>query len=231
MTPDRLFTGAVEILLLLLAVSAHESAHAWAADRLGDPTARSLGRVSLNPLRHLDIFGSLLLPLLQVTFQAPVFGWARPAPVQPQLFRDPRRGELLVAAAGPFANVLLATVATFGLVIANHVLGPEARDVALRIVMPLPGQSSFDFAGFPVVFTLVRMATINAFLVVFNLIPLPPLDGGQIALWLLPPDWAAKLAAVRPYGFIIGIALAVFGVVTVLLIPFYGALSVVIHLL
>ncbi|HYG62963.1 MAG TPA: site-2 protease family protein [Thermoanaerobaculia bacterium] len=230
MSPERLFTGGVEILVLLLAISAHESAHAWTADRCGDSTARSLGRVSLNPLRHLDIFGSLLLPLLQVSFQAPVFGWGRPAPVQPQSFRDPRRGELLVAAAGPFANVLLAAVAVFGLLIAVHVLGPDARRAAYYTLMQQTG-SAADLPGFPVVFTLVRMATINAFLVVFNLIPLPPLDGGQIALYMLPPDWAAKLAGVRPYGFIIGIALAAFGVVTLLLIPFYGVLSVVIHLL
>jgi Zn-dependent protease len=230
MRADLVFTGAVEILLLLLAISVHESAHAWVAERCGDSTGRMLGRVSLNPLRHFDPFGSLLLPLLQVAFQAPVFGWGRPSPVLPQNFRDPYRAGLLVAAAGPFANGVLAAVATVALGIAVHALGPDARRAAYWTLVQQTDQA-IDLPGFPLVFTLVRMATINAFLVVFNLIPLPPLDGGQIVLHLLPADWAARLAAVRPYGFIIGIALAVFGVVTLLLLPFYGVLSVVIQLL
>ncbi len=228
MNTDLVFAGAIEILLLLLAVSAHESAHAWVADRCGDPTARSLGRVSLNPLRHLDPFGSVILPLLQAVFRAPVFGWGRPAPVLAQNLRNPYRDGLLVAAAGPVANGLLAALATVGVGIAVHGLGPEARRAAFwTLIQQTDGASGLS--DFPVMFTLVRMATINAFLVVFNLIPLPPLDGGQIAVQLLPPDWGERLAGLRPYGLIISMILAVLGVVTLLLLPFYGLLSLVIH--
>ena len=228
MNTDLVFAGAIEILLLLLAVSAHESAHAWVADRCGDPTARSLGRVSLNPLRHLDPFGSVLLPLLQAVFRAPVFGWGRPAPVLAQNLRNPYRDSLLVAAAGPAANGLLAVLGTVGVGIAAHGLDQEARREALWIMIHQADDIS-ALANFPVVFTLMRMATINAFLVVFNLIPLPPLDGGQIAVQLLPPDWGARLAGLRTYGFIIALILGL-DVVRFLLLPFYVLLGVIIQM-
>jgi Zn-dependent protease len=157
MDPNFLFSALVQILLLWLAVSLHESAHAWTAGRCGDPTARDLGRVSLNPLRHFDLLGSWLFPALLLTFGWPLFGWGRSTPVLSQNLRRPGRDDLLV----------------------------------------------------PIIFTLVRLAFINVGMAAFNLIPLPPLDGGQIALHLLPPDWAARLAAVRPYGFMIGVLAAV----------------------
>lgn len=226
MNTDLVFAGAIEILLLLLAVSAHESAHAWVADRCGDPTARSLGRVSLNPLRHLDPFGSVLLPLLQAVFRGPVFGWGRPAPLLAQNLRNPYRDSLLVAAAGPAANGLLAALGIVGVGFADHGLDQEARQAALGLMMHLTDEVS-ALADFPVMFTLMRMATINAFLVVFNLLPLPPLDGGQIAVQLLPPDWGARLAGLRSYGLIIGMILGLF-VVRFLLLPFYFLLGLVI---
>ncbi len=232
MNPERLFAAGVQYLLLLLALSAREAARAWTADRLGDPTARSLGRVSLNPVRHLDLFGSVLLPPLLLAFGAPVFGWGKPAPVTGQGFRNPWRDGILTAAAGPMANFLLALVATFALIVAvaNH--GPEGRQAAMRALLPLLPTSGVaeGLSSFPLMFTLVRMATINAFLGVFFLIPVPPLDGGVIALHLLPPDWAEKLAVIRPYGIMIGMALAVFNVVTLVLLPFYGILSVLVQL-
>ncbi|HVR96452.1 MAG TPA: site-2 protease family protein [Thermoanaerobaculia bacterium] len=233
MNADLLFAGGIEILLLLLAVSAHESAHAWVADRCGDPTARSLGRVSLNPVRHLDLFGSLILPLLQAAFREPVFGWARPTPVVPQNLRNPYRDSLLIAAAGPVANGLLAALATIGVGIVVQGLGGEERRAAaqtvLQSLLPLLKDDISALTDFPVMFTLVRMATINAFLVVFNLLPLPPLDGGQIVVQLLPPDWGAKLAGLRPYGLIIGMILGLL-LVKFLLLPFYILLSMVIQI-
>ncbi|HVT59827.1 MAG TPA: site-2 protease family protein [Thermoanaerobaculia bacterium] len=231
MTTTILFTGAVQMLLLLLSISAHESAHAWVADRRGDSTSRLLGRISLNPLRHLDPFGTLILPLALVAFGLPVFGWGRPPLVLGKNLRRPYWDSLLIAGAGPAANLLLALLATVAIGVAATKLGPDGREAATKALFEQTDAATGRLGGFPLMFTLVRMATLNAFLAVFNLLPLPPLDGGQIALLLLPADWAAKLAALRPYGFMIGIVLAMVGVVTVVLLPFYGVLSVVINLL
>jgi Zn-dependent protease len=224
-----LIAGAVQLLLVLLAVSVHEAAHAWAADWGGDPTPRSLGRLSLNPLRHLDPFGSVVLPVLLLAFgNGPVFGWGRRPPGDEEKLRRPRFHAALVDLAGPAANFALAAAATVALAIALQLLAPEARQAGLLTLFHQAPEAR-ELAGFPVVFTLVRMATINAFVAVFNLIPIPPLDAGTLALRFLPYDWAVRLAAVRPYGFMIGTALAVFGVVPALLLPFYGVLVVVIR--
>jgi len=204
MTSTTLFTGAVQLLVLLLAVSVHEAAHAWTAQRRGDSTAALLGRATLSPLAHLDLLGSLLLPLLLIAFGLPVFGWGRPTPVVTQNLRRGERDDLLVTAAGSVANATLAVVATIALAVAARHLGPDARQAAyLTLIHDFPRAGAL--AGFPVMFTLVQMAYVNAFLVLFNLIPLPPLDGGQIALHLLPADWAAKYASLRPYGILVGI--------------------------
>ncbi|HEX9669347.1 MAG TPA: site-2 protease family protein [Thermoanaerobaculia bacterium] len=228
--PNALFTAAVQLLLLLLAVSAHEAAHAWAADLCGDPTPRTLGRLTLNPLRHLDPFGSVVLPVMLLLVGAPVFGWGRRPPILEKNLRRPRRDGSLVDLAGPAANLVLAALATLALAVALQLLPAAAREAAFLTLFQRAREAG-TMAGFPLVFTLVRMATINAFLAVFNLIPLPPLDAGQLALRFLPYDWAVRLAAVRPYGFMIGTALAVSGVVPALLFPFYGLLVVVIRFL
>jgi len=227
MTSTAVFSALVQLLLLWLAVSVHESAHAWTADLCGDPTARTLGRTTLNPLRHVDLLGSLLFPGLLLTVGWPVFGWGRPAPVLEENLRRPERDGVLVAAAGSFANLLVVGVATLALVVMVRALGPEARQAAFLTLLQQTGAE--HLRPFPVMFTLVRLASVNVFVAAFNLIPLPPLDGGQIALHLLPPDWAARLAAIRPYGFMIGVLAAV-GLVPVLLLPFYGILGLVINL-
>ncbi|MGH9361166.1 MAG: site-2 protease family protein, partial [Thermoanaerobaculia bacterium] len=210
--------------------SAHEAAHALVADLCGDPTPRALGRLTLNPIRHLDPFGSVLLPVMLLLVGAPVFGWGRRPPILEKNLRRPRRDGSFVDLAGPAANLALAAVATLALAVALQLLDPEARQAALLTLLQRAREAG-TLAGFPLVFTLVRMATINAFLAVFNLIPLPPLDAGQLALRFLPYEWAVRLAAFRPYGFMIGTALAVFGVVPALLFPFYGLLVVVIRFL
>jgi len=226
MSPNVLFAALIQLLLLWLAISVHESAHAWTADLCGDPTARTLGRATLNPLRHLDLLGSLLFPALLLTAGWPLFGWGRPAPVLEGKLRRPGRDGVLVMAAGSLANLAVLGVATVAIVVMVRVLGPEARRAALLTLLHQPGAE--HLASFPVMFTLVRLASVNALVAAFNLIPLPPLDGGQIALHLLPPDWAARLAAVRPYGFMIGVLAAV-GLVPFLLLPFYGFLGLVIN--
>jgi Zn-dependent protease len=230
MDANAVFIVGVQLLLLWLSISAHEAAHAWAADRCGDSTARQLGRITLNPLRHLDLLGSLLFPALLLILGAPipVFGWGRPTPLVAENLHRPGRDDVLVLAAGPAVNLLLAGLATVGIVLAVEGMGEDARQAGfLALVYDTEKASALD--GFPLMFTLVRLAMINTFLAVFNLIPLPPLDGGQIALHLLPPDWAARLAGVRPYGFIIGVGLALLGM-PLLLVPVYGVLALVINL-
>jgi Zn-dependent protease len=227
MTPNLVFITAVQLLLLLFAVSLHGAAQAWMAALCGDPTASQAGGTSLNPLRHFEVMGSLMFPALLLAFGFPVFGWGRPLPMVDANLRRPGWDGILVALAGPAANLLLSAAATVALIVAVHVLGEEARQAAFAVVTrPLEADK---LASFPVVFTLVRMASINACVAAFQLIPLPPLDGGQIALRLLPPDWAARLAAVRPYGFIIGVP-AGLALTLLLLLPFYGLLAVVINL-
>lgn len=227
MDSNFLFGALVQLLLLWLAVSVHEAAHAWTAGLCGDDTARGQGRASLNPLRHIDPLGSLLFPMLQLAFGLPVFGWGRPTPVTDTRLRRPGRDDILILASGSLANLFLVSVATIAIVILVRALGPEARQAAFLSLMHSPGAESFS--SFPVMFTLVRLAAINAFVAAFNLIPLPPLDGGQIVLHLLPPDWAERLAAIRPYGFMIGVLAAV-GILPLLLLPFYGILGLVINL-
>jgi Zn-dependent protease len=225
-----LFAAGIRFLILLFSISVHEAAHAWAADLFGDPTARGLGRTSLNPLRHLDLFGSILLPSLLLAFGTPAFfGWGRPAPWIPQNLRDPRRHDMMVALAGPFANFLLAFLATVGFAVAVHLNGAAGQQAAILSLSHQEAKAA-GLAGFPVVFTLLSLAIVNAFLGVFNLIPVPPLDGGRIALHMLPPDWAERLEKVRPYGFMIVMALAMFGLVTLVLLPFLVVLSVLINL-
>jgi Zn-dependent protease len=229
MDRTALFTRAVQFLILLLGISVHEATHAWMAARRGDPTATLLGRATLNPLRHLDPLGSVLLPLLLLALGGPVFGWGRPTPVVVKNLKDPWRDDLVVTASGAIANLLLSAVATVALAFAVHQLGAPARQAATYTLLHQFPEAA-HLAGFPIVFTLVQAAYINAFLALFHLIPLPPLDGGQIALLLLPADWADRWAALKPYGFMVAIFLGVCGVLTLLMFPMAVVLSLVIQL-
>jgi Zn-dependent protease len=191
---------AVSFGVLLLSLTIHEAAHAWTADKLGDPTARALGRVSLNPLVHIDWIGTVLLPLISMMsgFRF-LIGWAKPVPVALRNLRHPRRDFMIVAAAGPISNILQAVVAA-GL---------------FRLVAD-PGQGNeMSFAG-TVLYLVVRTNLVLAF---FNLIPVPPLDGGNVMLGLLPPGMAAAYSQLRQYGFIIIYLLMFTGVVRAFIIP------------
>ncbi|MEA2604299.1 MAG: hypothetical protein QOF89_5291 [Acidobacteriota bacterium] len=234
MNANLVFSIAVQLLLLLLTVSFHGAAQAWAAAMCGDPTASQLGRASLNPLRHFDILGTLLFPALLMAFGFalsatgfPIFGWGRPVPVVETNLRRPGWDAILVAGAGPAAHLLLTGASCLALVAGVHLLGPEARQAASLSLLYQPGAETLG--SYPVMFTLVRLASLNAFMAAFHLIPLPPLAGGQIALHLLPPDWAARLAAIRPYGFMIGV-LAAMALVPFLLVPFLLILGMVINI-
>jgi Zn-dependent protease len=183
-TGGMLYSLATWALPVLLAITLHEAAHGWAADKLGDPTARLLGRVSFNPVRHVEVFGTLLLPGFLLLTGAPfLFGWAKPVPVNFRNLRNPRRDMVFVAAAGPAANFLIALAAAFMLHIPFWMEQGEASQFLARM--------------------LINMIQLNLVLMLFNLIPLPPLDGGRIAVGLLPDFLAVPLARLERFGMLL----------------------------
>ncbi|MFB3905747.1 MAG: site-2 protease family protein [Acidobacteriota bacterium] len=204
-------TWSVAILILLFAV--HEWAHAFTAFKLGDDTAAQQGRLTLNPIAHLDLFGSLLLPGLLLWRQSDlVFGWAKPVPVTPEKFADRRRDHMLVSFAGPAANLVVmlgAAVVLLLVMVHVRILSPSAQ--SLDLAMP---SASISLAGnglpawiAPVIAFLKQLTITSLILACFNLIPMPPLDGSWILSGLLSEKSQAKLEAIRPYAFIIFLGL------------------------
>jgi Zn-dependent protease len=178
-----------EIVVLILAFSVHECAHAWTAWRLGDPTARMLGRVTLNPIKHLDPIGSIVFPLISLVYGGFLIGWAKPTPVTGRNFKNYRRDDILVTLAGPASNLLSATIALILLIVVKHVLpgGDASIATAMAIAMHIPGVATEGLpALFPIALFLYFVISINLLLFVFNLIPLPPLDGSHILRHFLP---------------------------------------------
>lgn len=188
---------AIGLGIILVSLSVHEAAHAWTADKLGDPTARLLGRVTLNPIPHIDPIGTVLLPLIMVSTGLPILGWAKPVPVNISRLREPRRDFMIVAAAGPLSNILQAVVAA----------------VILRVL--IAGGVDFGIWG-NVILAFIR---INLLLAFFNLIPIPPLDGGNVLAGLLPEPAAQAFDKIRPYGFILLYALILTDVLFRLIVP------------
>jgi Zn-dependent protease len=177
----------IAFIVLLFSLTVHEMAHAWTADRLGDPTARLLGRVSLNPLVHADPIGTVVFPLLALMTGAPLIGWAKPVPVNIRQLKRPQRDYVLVAAAGPASNLVLAFAAS--LVLA---------------VVPVSPQTLNDAnVSAPIAAILSRTMVLNVLLAVFNMIPIPPLDGGNVLAGLLPYRLATVFNRLRPYGFLL----------------------------
>ena len=195
----------ISFIVLLFSLTVHEMAHAWTADRLGDPTARLLGRVSLNPLVHADPVGTVLFPLIAMITGAPLIGWAKPVPVNVRQLRHHRRDYVLVAAAGPASNLLLAVTA--GCLLAVLPISPQTLDEA-NVSAPL--------ATF-----LSQAMRLNVLLAVFNMIPIPPLDGGNVLAGLLPNHLAGIFNQIRPYGFILLYALILTGGFDALVVPPY----------
>ena len=185
---------AIQLPPLLFALTVHELAHGWVAFRLGDPTAKMAGRLTMNPLKHLDPLGVLAFVIMKI-------GWAKPVPVDPRYFRNPQKDMLLVALAGPGANVLLA--------LASALL---ARVLVSVPVLPL-------FVLQPLVGMLVASVWINIMLAVFNIIPIPPLDGSKVLMGVLPPEAARSFARIEPFGFFILLALFYTGVIGGLILP------------
>jgi Zn-dependent protease len=187
---------AISFGVLLLSLTIHEAAHAWTADKLGDPTARQLGRVSLNPLVHIDWIGTVLLPIIAIVSNLPLIGWAKPVPVMLRNLRHPRRDFMIVAAAGPISNILQAVVYAIVLQLVTDPQAPGLLAQALRLAV-----------------------FVNLLLAFFNLIPVPPLDGGNVLLGLLPPRLAAVYDQTRQFGFIILYALMLSGVASAIIFP------------
>jgi Zn-dependent protease len=199
---ESLLPVVFQVAALVLAVCFHESAHGWVALQCGDPTARDLGRISLNPLKHIDPFGSVLLPAMLAYLGAPVFGWAKPVPVALARTRQPRSANLLISAAGPLSNLLLAGL--FALVVALlEERGARHGGIASGALML--------FAAYAVV--------VNVVLAVFNLLPIPPLDGFGVLESLLPRSLAGIARGLRRYGMLVLLLLMFTGALNSLLIP------------
>jgi len=208
---------AIQLSVILFAISFHESAHAYAALRFGDTTARDLGRISLNPLRHLDPFGSVLLPLAMYILSAGrmIFGAAKPTPVDLRNTRNPRLANLVVSAAGPVSNFLLAVLALGVLRGARSAYPQAIADLALAI----QGDSFAPGALAPLTYVLFQFAVVNVVLGVFNLIPIPPLDGSGVVISLFGDSVARVYLRIAPFGFIILILLLYSGFLSRVLRP------------
>jgi Zn-dependent protease len=187
-----------QLVVLLFSVILHEVAHGYTALYLGDPTAKSAGRLTLNPIKHMDPWGTVVLPLFLILIRSPfLVGWARPVPVNPYLMRDPKRGMMLVGAAGPLANI--------GLILLSA--------LALRV---LPLSTS------PILFDLLKYCcAINIILALFNLVPVPPLDGSKVVAGILPPKMRDVYVGLESYGIFIVIALLYLGLLDQVIVPLY----------
>ena len=192
---------AVWAMPVIFAITVHEVAHGWMARRLGDPTAMMLGRLTLNPVKHVDPIGTLLVPGVLLVLGGFIFGWAKPVPVTWQNLKNPRRDMILVAAAGPASNLLMA------------LLWALVMKVGFSLAATLPA------IGMPLIYMGGAGIFINLILMVLNLLPMPPLDGGRIVSGLLPPRLSWQFDRIEPFGFIILLALLVTGLLGAVIGP------------
>lgn len=191
---DTLFQVAALVIPLIIAIVFHEVAHGWTARLLGDPTAAQLGRLTLNPIKHVDPFGTIILPGMLKLAGLPVFGWAKPVPVVKGRLRNPRRDMMIVAAAGPGSNLVMALV---GAVLLGLVMRGFAGGAEPSLAVSFLAANLFNFI------------LLNIFLALFNLLPIPPFDGGHIVEGLLPAQAARKYAAMHSKALLIMILLLV----------------------
>jgi Zn-dependent protease len=187
---DTVYQALAVIVPMIIAIVFHEIAHGWVARALGDPTAAQLGRLSLNPIKHVDLFGTIILPGMLKLVGAPVFGWAKPVPVDFRRLRDPRWGMVLVALAGPGMNIALALLAA----------------LAAKVLIPMvPGNQAVAFIGL----NLINFIQINLFLALFNMIPMPPFDGSRVLAGFLPDGLREKFQGLDRYALMIMLGMLV----------------------
>jgi len=199
----NILTAILSLFVVLFAITVHEASHGWAALKMGDPTAYHLGRITLNPLRHIDPFGTILLPLLLIVMGAPPFGWAKPIPVNPLNLRNPRRDNLLISASGPLSNLMVAFVAFMGI--------QGIRLLSPQLFLARGGGMFNLLSGLFLI--LYYTVLINVILAIFNLIPIPPLDGSGVLAGMLSDEAAQKYDLIRPYGFFILVLLIMTGII------------------
>lgn len=192
---------SVAALPVLFAITVHEVAHGWVAKQLGDSTAQRLGRLTLNPIKHIDPIGTVVVPVLMLMVGGFIFGWAKPVPVTYENLRRPKRDMAIVAAAGPGANLVMALM--WALIAKLGTLMPE----------------SLSWAATPLIYMGKIGVAINAVLMVLNLLPLPPLDGGRVAVGMLPNRIGWQLARVEPFGFFVLLALLATGLLSMIIGP------------
>jgi len=192
-------------LPVIFAITAHEVAHGWVALKLGDRTAQMMGRLTLNPLKHIDPVGTILVPGVLLVLGGFIFGWAKPVPVTFQNLRHPKSDMVWVALAGPMANLVMA------------VIWALVAKLGLTLL-----QSGVEI-GAPMVYMGIAGVLINTMLMMLNLLPLPPLDGGRILVGLLPGPLSWRVSQIEPYGFFILVGLLYFGIISMVLWPLMGA--------
>jgi len=195
------------LVVLIPSVSLHELFHGWTAYRLGDPTAKLMGRLTLNPIAHIDPIGTLLLPFLMFLFTGFVFGYAKPVPINPANLHDPKRDMILIGLSGPVANFLLALV--FSLMIKAGLLTGLLTSLSI-------------------IYVLLRFGIIiNLILAIFNLVPIPPLDGSRVLMGVLPHHLAVSYSKLEPYGFLIIVGLLYLGIIGKIIFPVINFLTMV----
>ncbi len=192
---------AIWIIPVVFGITVHEVAHGWVANQFGDSTARIAGRLTLNPIKHVDPVGTVVVPLLLLFFSGFVLGWAKPVPVDARRLRNPHRDMAIVALAGPVSNLLMAVL------------------WALVVKLALFYHSALGGAAVLLIYMGVAGVFINTILCVLNLLPLPPLDGGRVLTSLLPPRWASVVGRIEPFGLVIILILLLTGVLGKILYP------------
>jgi Zn-dependent protease len=189
MNSFHLILAMFEFVVLLFSLSLHEAAHAWMASRLGDPTARMMGRVTLNPIKHIDLIGTIIIPLFMLLMPGYgqfLIGWAKPTPVTPRNFKNITRDDILTTVAGPCSNLLAALAATVALLILSKTSGSGAAIIHEMAGMGAVDPGLMSSALFPLALLFYMGITLNVILFAFNLLPLPPLDGSHVVRHMLP---------------------------------------------